>query len=66
MTKMQDFSPIKLCKAIPKLQTLVTEEMLEVTRKSKTGKYIGPELENLLFQKNLFITYALILSAHGI
>ena len=55
-----------LCRFIPKIQTLVTEEMLEVTRESKTGKYIGRELENLLFRKSLFITYALALSAHGV
>ena len=57
---------LKLCKSIPKIQTLITEEMLEVTRESKTGKYVGGELENLLFQKNLFITYALVLSSHAI
>ena len=57
---------IKLSKAIPQLQKLITEEMIMITRESKTGKYVGGELENLLFQKNLFITYALALSTHGI
>lgn len=57
---------LKLCKAIPKIQGLITEEMLEVTRESKTGKYIGQKLEKLLFQKSLFITYALALSARGV
>ena len=40
--------------------------MLEVTRESRTGKYIGGELENLLSKKHLFIAYALALSAHGV
>ena len=57
---------LKLCKSVPKLKTLVTEEMLEVTRESKTGKYMGKELENLLSKKHLFITYALALSSHGV
>ena len=57
---------LKLCKSVPKLKSLVTEEMLEVTRESKTGKYMGEELENLLSKKHLFITYALALSAHGV
>ena len=57
---------LKLCKFIPKLKTLVTEEMLEVIRESKTGQYMGKELENLLHRKSLFITYALALSAHGV
>ena len=56
----------KLCKVIPKLKILVTKEILEVTRESKTGKYMGEELENLLFHENLFITYALALSDHGV
>ena len=45
---------LKLCKSVPKLKILVTEEMLEVTRESKTGKYMGEELENLL-SKNIFL-----------
>ena len=57
---------LKLCKSIPKLKSLVTEEMLEVTRESKTGKYMGSELERLLSKKSLFIAYALSLSAHGV
>ena len=57
---------LKLCKSVPKLKSLVTEEMLEVTRESKTGKYMGDELENLLSKKHLFIAYALALSAHGV
>ena len=57
---------LKLCKSVPKLKSLVTEEMLEVTRESKTGKYIGEELEDLLSTKNLFIAYALALSDHGV
>ena len=57
---------LKLCKSVPKLKSLVTEELLEVTRESKTGGFIGEELENLLSKKHLFITYALALSAHGV
>ena len=57
---------LKLCKFIPKLKTLVTEEILEVIRESKNGQYMGIELENLLCRKSLFITYALALSAHGV
>ena len=57
---------LKLCKSVPKLKILVTEEMLEVTRKSRTGKYIGSELEDLLSKKHLFIAYALALSSHGV
>ena len=57
---------LKLCKFIPKLKSLVTEDMLEVTRESKTGKYMGSELESLLSTKNLFIAYALSLSDHGV
>ena len=57
---------LKLCKSVPKLKSLVTEEMLEVTRESKTGKYMGKELENLLSKKHLFIAYALALSSHGV
>ena len=57
---------LKLCKFVPKLKSLVTEEILEVTRESKTGKYIGKELENLISKKHLFITYALALSSHGV
>ena len=57
---------LKLCKSVPKLKSLVTEEILEVTRESKTGEFIGEELENLLSKKHLFITYALTLSAHGV
>ena len=57
---------LKLCKSVPKLKSLVTEEILEVTRESKTGKYMGKELENLLSKKHLFIAYALALSSHGV
>ena len=57
---------LKLCKSVPKLKSLVTEEMLEVTRESKTGKYMGEELEDLLSKKHLFIAYALALSSHGV
>ena len=57
---------LKLCKSVPKLKSLVTAEMLEVTRKSRTGKYIGSELEDLLSKKHLFIAYALALSAHSV
>ena len=57
---------LKLCKFIPKLKTLVTEEILEVIRESKNGQYMGTELENLLCRKSLFITYALALSVHGV
>lgn len=57
---------LKLCKSIPKLKSLVTEELMEVTRESSTGKYIGQELERLLSKKHLFIAYALALSAHGV
>ena len=57
---------LKLCKSVPKLKSLVTEEMLEVTRESKTGKYMGEELESLISKKHLFIAYALALSAHGV
>ena len=56
----------KLCKSIPELKTFVAEEMQEVTNESKTGKYIGKELEKLLCHENLFITYALALSSHGV
>ena len=42
---------LKLCQSVPKLKSLVTEEVLEVTRESKTGKYMGKELENLLSKK---------------
>lgn len=57
---------LKLCKSVPKLKSLVTEEILEVTRESKTGKYMGKELERLLSKKHLFIAYALALSSHGV
>ncbi|MDE0119094.1 MAG: hypothetical protein OXM55_03700 [Bdellovibrionales bacterium] len=57
---------LKLCKSVPKLKSLVTEEMLEVTKESKTGKYMGKELENLISEKHLFIAYALALSSHGV
>ena len=57
---------LKLCNSVPKLKSLITEEMLEVTRESRTGKYMGKELENLLSKKHLFIAYALALSAHGV
>ena len=56
----------KLGKSIPELKTFVTEEMQKVTKESKTGKYIGKELEKLLCNKNLFITYALALSSYGV
>lgn len=56
----------KLCKSIPKLKTLVIDGTLEVIKASKTEKYMGKELENLLRRKNLFITYALALSSHGV
>ena len=57
---------LKLCKSIPKLKTLVIDGALEVIKASKTEKYMGKELENLLRRKNLFITYALTLSSHGV
>ena len=58
---------IKLCKSIPKLKAVATEDIIfEITQKSKTGKYMGKELENLLQNKNLFITYALALSSRGV
>ena len=57
---------LKLCQSVPKLKSLVTEEILEVTRESKTGKYMGKELERLLSKKHLFIAYALALSSHGV
>ena len=54
---------LKLCKSIPKLKILVSDDMLtEVGGK----QYIGKELESLLFRRSLFITYALALSAHGV
>ena len=56
---------IKLCKSIPELKNLVTNNTLEVTKESKT-KYIGKELETLLLQKNLFLAYAFALSTHGV
>ena len=34
--------------------------------KARLEKYMGKELEKLLSQKNLFITYALALSSHGV
>ena len=57
---------LKLCKSVPKLKSLVTEKILEVTRESKTGKYMGEELESLISKKHLFIAYALALSSHGV
>ena len=32
---------LKLCKSVPKLKTLIKDQILEVTRESKTGKYMG-------------------------
>lgn len=57
---------LKLCKSVPKLKTLVTEEILAVTRGSRTGKYMESELETLLSRKSRFIAYVLALSAHGV
>ena len=53
----------KLCKSIPKLKILVSDDMLTEAR----GKQYGEkELESLLLRRSLFITYALALSAHGV
>ena len=57
---------LTLCKSIPKMKTVVAEEMLEVTRESKAGQYIGEELEKILCDKNCFIAYALALSDNGV
>lgn len=57
---------LKLCRFIPKLKAFVTDGTLEAIRRSKSGKYTGKELENLLRRRNLFITYALALSSHGV
>ncbi|MCY4512179.1 MAG: helix-turn-helix transcriptional regulator [Bdellovibrionales bacterium] len=57
---------ITLCRSIPKMKTVVAEEMLEVTRESKTGQYMGEELEQVLSDKDCFITYALALSDNGV
>ena len=55
-----------LCKSIPEMKDFVTDKMLEVTRESKTGEYIGSELESLIADKNYFISYALALSDNGV
>ena len=55
-----------LCKSIPKMKEAVTEKMLEVTRESRTGRYVGEELERLLSDRSIFITYALALSERGV
>ena len=57
---------LTLCKSIPKMQEAVTEKMLEVTRESRTGRYVGEELERLLSDRSCFITYALALSERGV
>ena len=54
---------LKLCKSIPKLKILVSDDMLTEMRGKK---YMGKELESLLFRRSLFITYALALSTHGV
>ena len=57
---------IALCKSIPKMKAVVTEEILEVTRESRTGRYVGEELEKALSNKYCFIAYALALSDKGV
>ena len=57
---------LALCKAIPKMKTVVTEEILEVTRETHTGQYVGEGLEQLLSDKHCFIAYALSLSDKGV
>ena len=54
---------IKLCKSIPQLQILVSDDMLT---EGGGRQYMEKELESLLFRRSLFITYALALSAHGV
>ena len=54
---------LTLCKSIPKLKILVSDDMLT----EASGKQYGEkELESLLLRRSLFITYALALSAHGV
>ena len=48
------------------MKALVSKEMLEVTSESKTGKYVGKELENLISDKDYFVAYALALSDYGV
>ena len=57
---------LTLCKSIPKMKTVVTEEMLEVTKESQTGQYMGGDLEKFLSDKDCFISYALALSDNGV
>ncbi|MDE0151975.1 MAG: hypothetical protein OXK80_05730 [Bdellovibrionales bacterium] len=57
---------IKLCETIPELKTFITYNITEVSDESKTSEYIGEELEDLMEDQNLFITYALAISHHGI
>ena len=57
---------LALCKSIPKMKAVVTEEILEVTRESRDGQYVGEELEKALSDKYCFIVYALALSDKGV
>ena len=56
----------KLCESIPKMRNFVKNNVANINSESKTSEYVGDELENLLADEHIFITYALAISFRGI
>ncbi len=56
----------KLCEIIPKMRYFVKNNVADVNSESETSKYVGDELEDLLADEHLFITYALAISFRGV
>ena len=56
----------KLCESIPKMRHFVKNNVADINSESKTSEYVGDELENLLADEHIFITYALAISFRGV
>lgn len=55
-----------LCEFIPKMRKFIKNTVADVNSESETSEYVGDELENLLENEHLFITYALAISCRGV
>ena len=55
-----------LCEFIPKMRKFVKNNVADVNSESETSEYVGDELEDLLADEHLFITYALAISFRGV
>ena len=56
----------KLYQYIPQIQTFVKNCITKISERNPTSEYVGDEMESLLGNQYLFITYALAISHRGI